>query len=356
MVRFLVVLLVFAIYLISGCQTQESQDLDVTFIPIDKIKVGESNGNGTEINASNDSGSVPKVVANVSMNVSVKANASMAVNVTAPAVNVSVPDTASKAIAIIVDETDLVNIKPVAKDPDSDELKHTFSLPLNSSGQWQTKYGDNGEYTLTITTSDGELTSTRDALLIVNKKEEAPILSSAHPNSTALTIMENSKLEFRAEAYDLNNDTLSYSWKLDGKQISSSKLFDFDADYSSAGSHTVKLDVSDGITGISKLWSLTITNVDRSPVLKVMRDITVKETETVTLKPDASDTDGDKISYIISDPIGDDGIWETSYDDAGIYSINVTASDGEMADTQVIKVTVINVNRPPVIDDIVQVK
>ena len=261
-----------------------------------------------------------------------------------------------KEILIIVQETDLVNLKPVAYDPDEDTLEFTYSSPLNEEGVWQTTYGDMGEYTVTITASDNELTTSKDALLIVNKKEEAPTLDITLPEETEQITNENTEIEFKIEASDLNNDLLTYVWKFDGEEVSTGESFTYEADYNSAGSHTVKIDVSDGTSIVSLLWSLTIENVDRPPVLKIIPDFTVKETEIVVITPEASDPDGDEITYTISDPVGDSGVWQTTYDDSNVYTVEVTASDGELEDTQEVKITVINVNRPPVIENIIQVE
>src|SRR3989338_9561281 len=58
------------------------------------------------------------------------------------------------ATVLIVKETELVNLVPNAEDPDKDALIFTFTSPLDDNGQWQTTYGDAGEYTITVTASD----------------------------------------------------------------------------------------------------------------------------------------------------------------------------------------------------------
>lgn len=261
-----------------------------------------------------------------------------------------------KEIVILVQETDLVNLKPVAYDPDEDTLEFTYSSPLDESGQWQTTYGDMGEYTITITASDSELTTSKDALLIVNKREETPTIDMKTPEELEKEIDENTELEFRIKVTDLNQDPLEYLWKLDGEEVSVKDSYTYVADFWAAGSHTIKFDVSDGTDIVSVIWSVTVNNVDRPPVLKVIPDITIKETEMVIITPEATDADEDEITYTISEPVGDTGVWETTYDDAGIYTVKVTATDGELEDIQEIKLTVINVNRAPVIENIMQVE
>jgi hypothetical protein len=48
--------------------------------------------------------------------------------------------------------------------------------------------------------------------------------------------------------------------------------------------------------------------------------------------------------------------WQTDYSSAGTYEITISASDGQDATEQAFKVTVENVNRAPVITDILQKK
>ncbi len=258
-----------------------------------------------------------------------------------------------EAIVMVVEETELVSLKTTATDPDADKITYAYSSPLNDKGEWQTNYGDAGEYTVTVTVSDGVLSASKDVLIIVNKKEEAPVIDNFSPLETELTTNENTKLEFSASASDVNKDELKYSWKLDGSEISTTKKAEYDITYDDAGKHTLKLGVTDGVTVVEKEWKITVNNVNRKPVLEAIPAINIKETETVTIEPKASDPDGDSLSYTISYPVGDDGVWQTTYDDAGSYNIIVTASDGVDSDTEEVKITVENVNRPPLIGEII---
>ena len=77
---------------------------------------------------------------------------------------------------IKVQETELVKISTNTVDPDGDSVYISYSKPLNDQGKWQTNYGDEGEYNLEITASDGEEESTETIRLIVEKKNMAPFL------------------------------------------------------------------------------------------------------------------------------------------------------------------------------------
>lgn len=262
------------------------------------------------------------------------------------------------ATLITIKETELVSLVPKAEDPDKDSLTFIFTSPLNDNGEWQTAYGDAGEYTVTVTASDGESTTSKEVLLIVNKKEEAPVIGSFEPKTTTKEVKETDVVSFNVAASDLNEDKLTYSWKLDGILMGDTDLFEYKTTYEDAGSHTVKVSVSDGIFDTEKIWSVTVGNVNRKPELKTVEDITAKETDAVAIELEASDGDGDTLSYTIDDSrfVQDGNVftWETAYDDAGEHEFTASVSDGVDATSQKFKVTIENVNRPPVIVDIVQ--
>lgn len=266
-----------------------------------------------------------------------------------------------KPIVIVVQETDLVNLAPKAEDPDKDaSLVFTFTSPLNEKGAWQTTYGDAGEYTITVTVSDGELATTRDVLIIINKKEEAPTIDSAKPIETGLAIDETQAIEFRVTASDLNKDPLTFAWKVDGVDVGAESKYAYQTTYDDAGTHTVKVDVSDGLSSASKIWSVDVKNVNRKPVLEKIDDIMARETDKITITVLATDDDKDKIAYSISDKrfAQEDNVftWQTDYDSAGTYEVTVSAYDGQDTTEQELTITVENVNRPPVIIDIIQQK
>lgn len=273
-------------------------------------------------------------------------------------IDVDSKELAEDASVVLVQETDLVSLTPKAEDPDQDLLTFIFTSPLDDTGEWQTNYGDAGEYTVTVTASDGQLTASKEVLIIVKRKEEAPALESSKPQETAMTIDETGIIEFEAKASDLNNDVLRYLWKIDGVEVSDKDSMSYKATYDDAGSHTVKVIVSDGISDTEKIWSVTVNNVNRKPQLASIEDIEAKETDTIELSAEGWDDDGDMLTYSIDDDRfvqdGNAFRWDTTYDDAGEHKVTVSVSDGVDTTSQQVRVTIENVNRAPVILDIVQ--
>ncbi|MBW6462047.1 MAG: cadherin-like domain-containing protein [DPANN group archaeon] len=96
--------------------------------------------------------------------------------------------------------------------------------------------------------------------------------------------------------------------------------------------------------------------INRPPVLDTISDISITENDTATITPHATDIDGDSITYSINDTdrfkwSSSSFTWITDYDDAGVYTVRVTATDSAMSDYQDVTVTVANKNRAPVAAD-----
>lgn len=346
-----------AIFLLSGCeQLKELYGIqpagEEDYVPIEEIKIeGEAEGASElpPMPPAEEIEEVEEIVGGVEEGVEGEAGETEEIAEEKPK---------EEAKVIIVKETDLVFLKPKATDPDMDKLVFSYTTPLDNEGRWQTNYGDAGEYTVTITASDGELSVTKDILVIVNKREEAPVIDEAIPKEESLETKESSKLEFSVKASDLNKDPLTYSWKLDGEEKSKENTYIYDAGYDAAGQHTVKVMVSDGAKDTSRIWAVKVENVNRKPILEKMATIMAKENEKVVLEPKATDPDGDKLTFRIDNDkfkqVDGRFEWETTYDNAGEYSATITASDGESEASETVKITIENVNRRPIIEDIIQ--
>src|SRR3989344_5283773 len=73
----------------------------------------------------------------------------------------------------------------------------------------------------------------------------------------------------------------------------------------------------------------------------------VNEGELVKLNLNAKDPDGDELNYKCKEPLNEKCEWQTGYNDAGDYDVDVVASDGKSETTSVVKIVVNNVNRKP---------
>ncbi|MFW5865648.1 MAG: Ig-like domain-containing protein [Nanoarchaeota archaeon] len=65
---------------------------------------------------------------------------------------------------------------------------------------------------------------------------------------------------------------------------------------------------------------------------------------------EARDPDGDTIEYTYSEPIDENGKWQTEEGDEGTYTAEITASDGYLKTTEEVTIKVKAMNKPPVIE------
>ena len=116
-----------------------------------------------------------------------------------------------------------------------------------------------------------------------------------------------------------------------------------------AGVTKSKLKLSDGELSDEIIFCVDVEKSNSAPVLSEIKDMKIKEGETIKLSPKCIDPDGDKVTIKIS------GYMTTttkavSYTDSGDKSVVVTCSDpdGEY-DTESFKLTVEDINRAPLI-------
>ncbi|MBR9683151.1 hypothetical protein GOV03_01270 [Candidatus Woesearchaeota archaeon] len=243
---------------------------------------------------------------------------------------------------INVNENELVDLKLKVEDPDEDEIEYSFSLPLNELGKWKTNYGDAGEYVVSITATDGKLTARKDILLVVNRMNVPPVIKAIQDR----TIKEGETVAVEPQVIDPNKDqvTVTVSGPLSDNT--------WETDHTSAGEYEIIVTASDGELESKETFLLTVTDVNMPPEMTGLEDITIEEGETVEIKPLVTDLDNDDVSLSISNPVGDDGVWETKYTSHGVYKITVTADDGKDQVIRTITLTVEDVNMPPEIIEV----
>jgi len=101
------------------------------------------------------------------------------------------------------------------------------------------------------------------SIVIVNFAglNQNPTINSYSPSSPA-QVNEGSNLQFSVSASDPDGDALSYVWKLDNAQVSTSSSFTYSPDFFSQGTHDVLVIVSDGKGGVATMsWTVNVINV-----------------------------------------------------------------------------------------------
>jgi uncharacterized delta-60 repeat protein len=284
-----------------------------------------------------------------------------------------------------VDEAQLLQFTVSASDPNGDNLTLTASnLPGgatftdNGDGTglftWTPNFTQAGAYpnVIFVATDDGtpQLSDTEAITITVNDVNRAPVLIPIGDK----TVDEGQLLQFTVAASDPdgNNLTLTASNLPGGATFTDNGdgtgLFTWTPDFTQAGSYpNVTFTVTDdGTPVLNDLEAITITvdHVNQPPVLDPIGDKTGNEGELLAFVVTASDQDGDNLTYAASNlpagasfyPLTQIFTWTPDYTQAGSYP-NVTftvTDDGTpvLNDSEVITITVNDVNRAPVLDPI----
>ncbi len=89
-----------------------------------------------------------------------------------------------------------------------------------------------------------------------------PTIDSFTPTDTTPEINEGSSLDFSVTASDPDEDSLSYSWRLDDVVVSTGTSYVYEPGYQDSGTHKIKVIVSDGELTASQEWIVAVNNVD----------------------------------------------------------------------------------------------
>jgi hypothetical protein len=255
-----------------------------------------------------------------------------------------------QASDIEINESETASIETEVSDIDNDDITLTYSSPFDDDGEWETDFADAGEYEITISAYDGEFTVEEKIYVTVYDINQLPEVTVSPSDS--LSINETDSVTLKIEASDFDNDVLAYSWYQNGQVISEEPEFHFITDFESSGTYEFIAVVYDKETKVEVPVQVSIGNVNRVPVLNISEVIVIKETDIIEFDLPSEDSDGQTLTYTISDPVGSDQAWETSYDDAGEYDIEIIADDSETTVNQTIKLIVQDVDRAPEVSNI----
>jgi len=248
-----------------------------------------------------------------------------------------------------VQETDLVKINAEAVDPDGDELSYSYSLPLDENGEWQTEYGDAGEYNLKITASDGINKTEEKVILIVKKKNQPPFTTEKK-----VSVKETQQLDLKNFVSDPDNDILSYTFNA---PFDKNGLWA--TGYEDAGDYVAHFTISDGEFNVKAQIGVKVLNTNQPPLITDTfsddKAVKIKENQDMHFYVEAVDGDDDELTYLWK--LDDKLVSETSdcnhyfdFESSGEHLLTLSVSDGNKEITKEWLLEVENVNRKPELD------
>ncbi|MDS4059341.1 MAG: putative Ig domain-containing protein [Candidatus Contendobacter sp.] len=174
------------------------------------------------------------------------------------------------------------------------------------------------------------------------------------------TVTEGQTLRFALIANDPDGDALTYS--VNGLPAGASLdtgtgQFTWTPGYDQAGVYNVTFMVSDAQANASQSVTITVNNTNRPPVLAPIGNRTVAEDQTLSFVINATDPDGNPLTYSASNlptgasfnPVTQIFTWTPDYNQAGVYPVTFTVSDGQDSVSETITIMVSNVDLPPVL-------
>jgi hypothetical protein len=209
-----------------------------------------------------------------------------------------------------------------------------------------------GVRTYYATTSDNGGRTATSSTINVNFENSAPVLNYIGDR----VVDEGSLLEFTISGYDYNNDTLTYS----ASGIPSGATFDavtrtfsWTPGAGQVGTWNVNFSVSDGTLSDSEVIVITVNPliVNHAPVLDAIGDKDVEVGELLEFTINASDIDGDALTYSTSmlppgatfDAVTRIFSWTPADGQNGTYNVNFSVSDGTLSDSEVVTIDVLEI-------------
>ncbi|HEX7076787.1 MAG TPA: Ig-like domain-containing protein [Candidatus Eisenbacteria bacterium] len=236
---------------------------------------------------------------------------------------------------------------------------------------WTPTFTQAGTYAATFTATN-TLSGSATTNITVNNVDRAPTVTAP---ATA-TVNENALLTVNVTANDPDGDAIT-SLTASGTAVTAGATFaagggntsgtlSWTPTFTQSGTYAATFTATNALSG-SATTSITVSNVDRAPVLAAIADLNVAQATTNTTAVSASDADGDVVDLTASlpsfatlePPTSGAGSVSTTVsaspaisDAVGAYPASVTATALGLTDTQNFSINVSATDQPPVLDPV----
>ncbi|MCK4647767.1 putative Ig domain-containing protein [Candidatus Pacearchaeota archaeon] len=267
-----------------------------------------------------------------------------------------------------VDENELLQFTISGTDADGDDLTYSASgLPSGASFNpstktfsWTPTYTQSGTYQVKFTVSDGKATDSKTITITVKDVDEEPNNAPEITSTPITEINEKETYTYQVTATDADEDTLTYSLTQNplGFSINSNTglITGTAPEVTSDTDYDIIVQVFDGEDYTTQPYILTVKNVvpgNNDPIITTTAVTQVDENQDYSYDVEASDPDGDALTYSLTE----NPTWLSINSNTGLitgtapevsfdtnYSITVKVSDGNGgSDTQTYILTVNNV-------------
>jgi len=180
------------------------------------------------------------------------------------------------------------------------------------------------------------------------EEAETEVEETTVKETPVLVVIEGEEASFpKLKVTDPDGDVIKYTY---------SEPLDYQGTWQTregdAGEYLTSITASDGENDVTQEVLIIVEALNKPPVIALFSDVVVKEGDKIKLNPDVTDPEGEEVTVTFTGWMDTDSR-KTTFDDAGEYIIRITASDGVKESYQDVKITVENVNRAPVFENIV---
>ncbi len=268
----------------------------------------------------------------------------------------------------------VLNFGVSASDPDATTpVLTTSALPTNATftdngnGTGTFNFAPNftqaGVYNVTFYASDGTAIDSEIVAITVTGTNQAPILAAIGPRA----VTEGQLLNFGVTASDGDGSTPTLTTStlpLNATFIDNGNgtgTFNFTPSFTQAGSVNVTFYATDGIDTDSEVVAITINEAgNQAPVLANIGPRGVSEGNTLAFVVSGSDVDGtfptlSAVNLPLNATLTDNGNGTANFSftpdltQSGFYAVTFIASDGALADSEIVAINVTETNQAPVL-------
>jgi hypothetical protein len=292
--------------------------------------------------------------------------------------DVNAPPVITVPGAQVVNESDSLLFTVSASDIDGtipslsffdDPANSSFEDSLNGAGlfRFYPDFTQSGIYTVGFVATDGLLSDTGYVdITVLDAGNQSPVLDPIGPQS----VVEGDTLQFVVSATDpdstvpqLLTDPLPANATFEDS-LNGHGLLVFAPDYTQSGVDTVLFIATDGGLSDSEYVEITVIEAgNQVPVIDPIGPQAVGEGDSLLIVVTASDPEGATPTLVALDvpsngSFVDNGDGTGDFDfypdyfQEGLYTVTFIASDGVLADTEAVDITVTDTPRPPVWDPI----
>ncbi len=257
---------------------------------------------------------------------------------------------------VTIKENDSLIINTNANDPDDFKLTYDYKLNGNiicndcqNTYILQTDFKDAGEYEMSVTVSDSELSDTKRFalnILNINREPTYDIIVNSKLNNGVYNFKENQTIEVEITYNDPDDDTVFLEVN-SNKFIKTDNKFIWNTNFIDSGNHEIEFSISDGESLQKHSLVFEIEN-NLAPILED-KYMVVSENELINLEIIAIDPNEDNLIYSMNSSYFNNNLftWTPGFFDEGIYHFQITVSDAEYTIKKLLVINVTNKNRLP---------